>query len=81
MPRNLDRRVEVLVRVHDPALRAQLAAILAANLDPDDELAWTLDAAGVWTRRPPGAGTGSHDCLQQLALTRATESRSAAPVR
>src|SRR5690606_1352521 len=42
MPRNLDRRVEVLVRVADPSLTRRLDEIIEINL-ADDRLAWTLD--------------------------------------
>ena len=41
MPRNLDRRVEALVPVDDPALQDRLDEILEVNL-ADDTLAWTL---------------------------------------
>jgi polyphosphate kinase len=69
MPRNLDRRVEALVRVRDETLTARLAEVLAVNLD-DAALAWDLDADGVWTRQPGHPGTDAHIRLQQLALVR-----------
>jgi polyphosphate kinase len=69
MPRNLDRRVEALVPVDDPALVARIDDILRANLT-DDTLAWELDADGVWTRRT-GRTHEAHVELQRLALGRA----------
>jgi polyphosphate kinase len=48
MHRNLDRRVEVLVRVGDPAHRARLRAILELALA--DGTAWELGPNGAWTR-------------------------------
>ena len=46
MPRNLDRRVECVAPVTDPALTARLAEILAVNL-ADDVLAWELGPDGL----------------------------------
>ena len=51
MPRNLDRRVEALVPVEDPRLRARLDEILTVDL-ADDLLAWELDSEGGWRRVP-----------------------------
>ncbi len=68
MPRNLDRRVEVLVPVDDPALVARLAEVVEVNL-ADDTLAWLLDAEGVWTRAT-GGRRNAHLELQRLALDR-----------
>ena len=50
MHRNLDRRVEAVVCVSDPACISQLN--MALDLATADDLdAWVLDADGVWTRR------------------------------
>jgi polyphosphate kinase len=49
MHRNLDRRVETLVRVDDPGLRDRLRAMLELAL-ADEAGTWTLDARGRWTR-------------------------------
>ena len=51
MHRNLDRRVEVLVRVVDPAAVAELDDILAVAMGTD-VASWHLDADGQWTRMP-----------------------------
>ena len=75
MPRNLDRRVEVLTPVVDPDLQVRLDEVLDVALK-DDVLAWTLDAEGRWTRVPPGGEVESHMVLQRLTMARA--SRAAA---
>jgi polyphosphate kinase len=49
MHRNLDRRVESLVRVWDPAHCARLRALLARGMD-DGTSSWWLGADGNWTR-------------------------------
>ncbi len=67
MPRNLDRRVEALVPVVDPALRDQLHEILDIEL-ADDVLAWTLGADGVWHKPEPPGRLDTHRRLQELAL-------------
>jgi polyphosphate kinase len=69
MPRNLDRRVEVLTPVVDPALQGRLDEILDVGLR-DDVLAWTLDDEGRWSRMPPGGEVESHVLLQQLTVAR-----------
>ncbi|MFC4949900.1 RNA degradosome polyphosphate kinase [Pseudonocardia sp. GCM10023141] len=56
MHRNLDRRVEVLLRVADPKLARKLASVLDSCLDPATRC-WTLHADGSWTPSPP-AGSG-----------------------
>ena len=67
MPRNLDRRVEALVPVSDPALRAQLDEILDIEL-ADDVLAWTLGPDGTWHKSDPPGELDSHRRLQERAL-------------
>src|SRR5437763_16553586 len=49
MPRNLDRRVEVLAPVEDARLRARITRVLDALL-ADTRFAWPLDADGTWNR-------------------------------
>jgi polyphosphate kinase len=49
MHRNLDRRVEVLVRLRDPATIAEVQGVLDLALDPDTT-AWELDSEGCWSR-------------------------------
>jgi polyphosphate kinase len=53
MPRNLDRRVEVMVPITDPALHAALDRVLAICLR-DNRQAWVLASDGSYRRREPG---------------------------
>ena len=70
MPRNLDRRVEALTFVEDPACQARLEEILQVNL-ADDLLAWELAADGRWHRVETRVGVDSHRTLQERARRRA----------
>ena len=70
LTRNLDRRVEALVRVDDPRLAARVMEVADVCLT-DERLAWTLGSDGVWTRCGGEADDDPHVRLQQLALNRA----------
>ena len=50
MRRNLDRRVETIAPVADPALKSELTAILDVY-ENDNCTAWDLQPDGSWTRR------------------------------
>ncbi|HZE38473.1 MAG TPA: RNA degradosome polyphosphate kinase [Stackebrandtia sp.] len=63
MHRNLDRRVEVLVRVTDDDHRAQLTELLDTGTS-DDTASWWLDADGTWVHH----GEGSD--IQELLMRR-----------
>jgi polyphosphate kinase len=55
MHRNLDRRVETLVRVKDAGVQAQLTAVFDRAMAPDTRH-WELQSDGCWLQRPgPGA--------------------------
>ncbi len=69
MPRNLDRRVEALVPVTDPALQFRVDEILDVVL-ADDNLAWEMLPDGTWQRVPHRTGLDAHVALQELALAR-----------
>ncbi len=49
MHRNLDRRVELLVRVTDPAHQARLRRLIDTAMDPTIS-SWWLGQDGTWTR-------------------------------
>ena len=54
MHRNLDRRVETLVRVKDPVVQRQIEALLDRAMAPTTRH-WELQEAGSWVQRPaPG---------------------------
>jgi polyphosphate kinase len=76
MDRNLDRRVEALVPVIDPALQARLAEILDTEL-ADEHIAWRLGADGTWTRVRPSdsaePGLDAQERFMTLARERARE--------
>ena len=79
MPRNLDRRVEVVVPVTDSLLSARLQSILDVCL-ADDVLAWELSSDGSWSKVPTVAGLNSHRRFQELALDRARSNGAASRV-
>jgi polyphosphate kinase len=79
MPRNLDRRVEALVPVTDPALRGRLSEILQVNLD-DDELAWELGRDGTWEKVRTRAGVNAHRIFKELAVERTHGTAAPAPL-
>ena len=70
MSRNINRRVEALVPVDEPPLRARLQEIIDVAL-ADDRLAWELDGDGRWRRVVGEAGVDCHLELQRRALGRA----------
>jgi polyphosphate kinase len=67
MHRNLDRRVEVLVQVRDPAASAHLQASLDLAFDADTA-AWELRPDGSWVR----SGRANFD-YQELLMKRLAE--------
>ncbi|GMU77794.1 MAG: polyphosphate kinase [Acidimicrobiia bacterium] len=70
MPRNLDRRVEALAPVHDPALRERLEEMIRLQLT-DTELAWELRADGTWGRVPEEGSINAQRELAARAVERA----------
>jgi polyphosphate kinase len=69
MHRNLDRRVEALVRVTDPAAQAELRRALDAALT-DGAAGFDLDGDGSWARRRAPEGSALED-VQDVLLRRA----------
>jgi polyphosphate kinase len=66
MPRNLDRRVEVIVPIEAPEHQAALAELLDVNL-ADDVLAWRLLPDSSWERVLGGAGIDTQRRLYDMA--------------
>jgi polyphosphate kinase len=56
MERNLDRRVEVLCPVNDPAMRQQLRDAVLEVLLSDTDRGWTLRTDGTYLRTTPPDG-------------------------
>jgi polyphosphate kinase len=70
MHRNLDRRVEALVRVTDPEARTGLAALLEQAMS-DGTLAFELAADGTWAApKPEAESTHLHDALLATIVDR-----------
>jgi polyphosphate kinase len=70
MHRNLDRRVELLVRVSDPVHRAELRGLIDMAMD-ETTASWWLDSDGIWTRHHLDAsGAPLNDIQEYLIRTR-----------
>jgi polyphosphate kinase len=67
MHRNLDRRVEALVTVKDPAQQAALRNFIAMAMD-ETTASWWLDADGTWTRHHLDSSGQPLRDLQQYLL-------------
>jgi polyphosphate kinase len=72
--RNLDRRVEALVPIEDPALAQRLVEVQDADLS-DDTNSWELGPTGAWVRVPNVHGFSVQRRLQELAVERARRRR------
>lgn len=75
MPRNLNRRVEALVPIEDPHLRARLDEILRLDLQ-DDTHAWGLGPDGRWSPVPKTDTVCAQQIFRALALARAGQPAS-----
>ena len=73
MPRNLDRRVEVLVPVESARSRQELQAVLG-SVFADDVHAWLLASDGSWSRVEPEKGGKRVD--HQAAMMRRAQVRA-----
>ncbi|MFG1997838.1 RNA degradosome polyphosphate kinase [Spirillospora sp. NPDC048911] len=69
MHRNLDRRVEALVRVTERTQRTELVGLLDRAMD-DGTQAWWLDGDGTWTRRAAMTGEPLMDIQSHLVKSR-----------
>jgi polyphosphate kinase len=69
MHRNLDRRVEALVRVRDRQHRDQLIELIDGAMD-DTAATWWLDGDGGWTRRTAEGDEPLTDVQTQLMRAR-----------
>ncbi len=70
MHRNLDRRIEALVRVKDPKLTAQLDEVLDSALDPATRC-WVLTGNGEWEPSPADGSQVRDHQVETLAKHRA----------
>jgi polyphosphate kinase len=70
MHRNLDRRVELLVRVADPAQQTQLRGLIDMAMD-DGTASWWLSGDGTWIRHHlDDSGRPLTDIQEYLIVTR-----------
>jgi polyphosphate kinase len=69
MPRNLDKRVELITPVEAPDLQAELEDTIERCL-ADDTFSWTLSSDGEWRRRS-GRTRSVHQELMERTLAQA----------
>ena len=74
MGRNLDRRVEVLVPIHDPELQARLFEVLDLVF-ADETNTWELGPDRRWRRVENVHGISAQSRLKELAIERARRRR------
>jgi len=67
MPRNLDRRVEVLAPIGCERVRARIREECMTTIEQDNCRVYEMDADGVYTRRRPAEGDSPSDA-QLLAM-------------
>ncbi len=72
MHRNLDRRVEVLVRVADRDVTDELDAMLESALDPATRC-WVLESDGSWSVSPTDGSTVRDHQVQEILRHRRGE--------
>ncbi len=65
MPRNLDRRVEVVTPVHNPLFKKRLQSVLEVCL-ADNRQAWDLQPDGSYVQRQPEPGRGERATHRML---------------
>jgi polyphosphate kinase len=73
MPRNFDRRIEVLAPIENARLRAEIEAVFDALL-ADTRFSWRLEPDGSWTRVSPKPGelpVSAQEALMERARQRA----------
>ena len=77
MPRNLDRRIEVLTPVENARAKAEIGAILDSAF-ADTTNTWELGSDSEWTRREAKAKkTHAHqDAMMRRAQLRARRARA-----
>jgi polyphosphate kinase len=76
MPRNLDRRVEVITPIQDSDIAKDIQEILGIML-ADNRQAWELQSDGSYIHRKPSEDSpeaGSQKALMQIASNKSTNS-------
>jgi polyphosphate kinase len=80
MPRNLERRVEILFPVQDEKIRLELLDVLNAYFQ-DNCQARVLDSSGAWKRRSPQPGETPFRVQKDMLSRAAGETDSPWPVK
>ena len=77
MPRNLDRRIEVMTPIEDSRLRIEIGVVLDALMS-DTRFSWTLSSDGAWHRTSPSKGraVSAQEALMKRAVGRAKKAAS-----
>lgn len=77
MHRNLDRRIEALMRITDPAHRAELSGLIDLGMSDETE-SWHLGQDGAWTRHSQDAESRPLRHVQDLLIDSRLRRRAAA---
>jgi len=80
MPRNLDRRVETLVAISDPAVEERLIESLELELSANIQ-AWNLRSDGSWTRTTGDDHEDLHTLFERRAVERKQKKQKSATPR
>ncbi len=80
MPRNLDRRVEVLTPIESVRARQELEAVLG-SVFADDVHAWGLRSDGTWSRTEPRKGKHVDHQVAMMRRAKLRARRQAEPGR
>jgi polyphosphate kinase len=72
MPRNLDKRIEILTPVADERIKATIGELLQTYLE-DNLQSWDLTADGTWVRRQPRDGAPAIEAQVVLLARRVGE--------
>ena len=80
MPRNLDRRIEIMFPVLDEKIRMELLSILNAYF-LDNCQARVLDSSGAWKRLSPPSGEAPFRVQKDMLSRAARDSSSPGPVK
>ncbi len=80
MHRNLDRRIEALVRVADPSHRAELSGLIDLGVSDETE-SWHLGPDGAWTRHSNDAEGRRLRHVQDLLIDSRQRRRASSSAR
>jgi polyphosphate kinase len=80
MPRNLDKRIELLVPIEDPLSKTRCIEVLDACFS-DTVNSWILQSDGVWVRAHAAAANKNVRCQQQLHINALERNKNAVASR